>query len=72
MLYSGEVIKWVIKIKKFTNSCTFIIKNGTSKLAKRVCYGYSQDENGELKYAFTLNNTAVASPRILIPILENT
>ena len=30
-----------------------------------------KDENGELKYAFTLNNTAVASPRILIPILEN-
>ena len=30
-----------------------------------------KDENGELKYAYTLNNTAVASPRILIPILEN-
>lgn len=24
------------------------IKNGTSKLGKRVCYGYSQNENGEL------------------------
>lgn len=30
-----------------------------------------RDENGELKYAFTLNNTAIASPRILIPVLEN-
>ena len=30
-----------------------------------------RDENGELKYAFTLNNTAIASPRVLIPILEN-
>ena len=30
-----------------------------------------KDENGELKYAFTLNNTAIASPRILIPVLEN-
>lgn len=30
-----------------------------------------KDENGELKYAFTLNNTAIASPRILIPIIEN-
>lgn len=30
-----------------------------------------KDENGELKYAYTLNNTAIASPRILIPILEN-
>jgi seryl-tRNA synthetase len=26
--------------------------------------------DGEIKYAFTLNNTAVASPRILIPLLE--
>ena len=30
-----------------------------------------KDENGELKFAYTLNNTAIASPRILIPILEN-
>src|SRR5580658_3791150 len=27
--------------------------------------------SGELVYPFTLNNTAVASPRILIPLLEN-
>ncbi|MDR0292578.1 MAG: serine--tRNA ligase [Oscillospiraceae bacterium] len=26
---------------------------------------------GEVRYAFTLNNTAIASPRVLIPILEN-
>lgn len=30
-----------------------------------------KDENGEVKYVYTLNNTAVASPRILIPLLEN-
>ena len=24
-------------------------KEGTSKMAKRVCYGYLQDENGNLK-----------------------
>lgn len=29
-----------------------------------------KDENGENKYCFTLNNTAIASPRILIPLLE--
>lgn len=29
-----------------------------------------RDENGEVKYVYTLNNTAIASPRILIPILE--
>jgi seryl-tRNA synthetase len=27
--------------------------------------------DGSLSYPFTLNNTAVASPRILIPLLEN-
>jgi seryl-tRNA synthetase len=28
-------------------------------------------ESGELSYPYTLNNTAVATPRILIPLLEN-
>ncbi|WP_405030789.1 aminoacyl--tRNA ligase-related protein [Paenibacillus hexagrammi] len=30
-----------------------------------------KDEEGQLHYPYTLNNTAVASPRILIPLLEN-
>lgn len=30
-----------------------------------------RDEQGELRYCYTLNNTAVATPRILIPLLEN-
>ena len=30
-----------------------------------------KDKNGENKFAFALNNTVVASPRILIAILEN-
>ncbi len=29
-----------------------------------------KDKNGETKYCYTLNNTAIASPRILIPLLE--
>ena len=29
-----------------------------------------RDSEGKLKFAYTLNNTAIASPRILIPILE--
>jgi len=28
-------------------------------------------KDGEIKFCHTLNNTAIASPRILIPILEN-
>ncbi|WP_223069919.1 serine--tRNA ligase [Paenibacillus caui] len=30
-----------------------------------------RDEDGKLEYCHTLNNTAVATPRILIPLLEN-
>jgi seryl-tRNA synthetase len=30
-----------------------------------------RDQNGELRFCYTLNNTAVATPRILIPLLEN-
>lgn len=30
-----------------------------------------KDENGNSKFCYTLNNTAIASPRILIPLLEN-
>lgn len=30
-----------------------------------------RDINGKVRFCYTLNNTAVASPRILIPLLEN-
>jgi seryl-tRNA synthetase len=30
-----------------------------------------RNADGKLKYCYTLNNTAVASPRILIPLLEH-
>jgi len=30
-----------------------------------------RDETGQVQFAYTLNNTMVASPRILIPLLEN-
>lgn len=38
--------------------------------ARRANIRY-RDANGALRYCHTLNNTAVASPRILIPLLEN-
>ncbi len=38
--------------------------------ARRLNIRY-REQDGTIKHAFTLNNTAVASPRILIPILEN-
>lgn len=37
--------------------------------ARRLKTRY-KDENGKNHYCFTLNNTAIASPRILIPFLE--
>lgn len=38
--------------------------------ARRANIRY-RDSDGNLRYCHTLNNTAVASPRILIPLLEN-
>ncbi|MCC7356044.1 MAG: serine--tRNA ligase [Candidatus Doudnabacteria bacterium] len=38
--------------------------------ARRINIRY-KDSEGNMKFAYTLNNTAIASPRILIPLLEN-
>jgi len=38
--------------------------------ARRLNIRYRQ-KDGSMRYAHTLNNTAIASPRILIPVLEN-
>jgi seryl-tRNA synthetase len=38
--------------------------------ARRLNLRY-RDEDGKVRYCHTLNNTVVASPRILIPIIEN-
>ncbi|PLT44094.1 serine--tRNA ligase [Paenibacillus sp. FSL W8-1187] len=38
--------------------------------ARRAGIRY-READGSLKHAYTLNNTAVASPRILVPLLEN-
>ena len=44
--------------------------NFTDWQARRLNIRY-KDAAGKTKYAYTLNNTAVASPRILIALLEN-
>src|SRR5205085_9230454 len=38
--------------------------------ARRLNLRY-KDKEGKIRFCHTLNNTVVASPRILIPILEN-
>jgi seryl-tRNA synthetase len=38
--------------------------------ARRANIRY-RDKDGKVRFAHTLNNTALASPRILVPLLEN-
>lgn len=38
--------------------------------ARRANIRY-RDEQGKVRYVYTLNNTAIASPRIMVPLLEN-
>jgi seryl-tRNA synthetase len=39
--------------------------------ARRLKMRYKTEAGGETKTCYTLNNTAIASPRVLIPLLEN-
>jgi seryl-tRNA synthetase len=49
-----------------THSCSTLNDFQTRRLGIRY-----RAPNGETRFAFTLNNTGIASPRILIPLLEN-
>nr|BBH92849.1 serine--tRNA ligase [Thermogemmatispora argillosa] len=49
-----------------THSCSYF----HDWQARRVNIRY-RDRDGKVKFVHTLNNTAIASPRILIPLLEN-
>ena len=49
-----------------THSCSTLADFQARRLGIRY-----RDESGEMQYVFTLNNTGIASPRILIPLLEN-
>jgi seryl-tRNA synthetase len=62
-----EVETWMPSRKSYseTHSCSTL--NDFQSRRSNIKY---RDSNGNLKFAFTLNNTAIASPRILIPILE--
>jgi seryl-tRNA synthetase len=48
-----------------THSCSYF----HDWQARRVNMRY-RDENGKIKFGYTLNNTALASPRILLPLFE--
>jgi len=49
-----------------THSCSTLADFQTRRLKIRY-----RDTMGDMQHAFTLNNTGIASPRILIPLLEN-
>ena len=64
--YDLEV--WVPKENKYreTHSSSYFHDFQTRRLGIRY-----KDENGKLKYGHSLNNTAIATPRILVSLVEN-
>lgn len=69
----GQVLKhdietWMPSRQAYseTHSCSSLYEYQ----ARRSMIRY-RDEDGKIQYCYTLNNTMVASPRILIPVLEN-
>jgi seryl-tRNA synthetase len=50
-----------------THSCSTFYDYQSRRLKMR----YKDKEDGKNKLTYTLNNTACATPRILIPLLEN-
>ncbi len=59
---------WVPSENRYreTHSCSML----TDWQARRTSLRY-RDENGRVQFCHTLNNTALASPRIFVPLLEN-
>ncbi|HEV3157126.1 MAG TPA: serine--tRNA ligase [Candidatus Baltobacteraceae bacterium] len=64
----NDIESWVPSQRQYreTHSCSSL----TDWQARRSNLRY-RGADGEVKYAFTLNNTAIATPRILVPFLEN-
>ncbi|MCX8128719.1 MAG: serine--tRNA ligase [Clostridia bacterium] len=63
-----EVESWMPSRNNYceTHSCSTL--NDFQARRSNIKY---RDKDGTLKFVYTLNNTAIASPRILIPLLEN-
>jgi seryl-tRNA synthetase len=49
-----------------THSCSSFYDYQARRLKIRT-----RDENGKTQFCYTLNNTAIATPRVLIPLIEN-
>ena len=64
----NDIESWVPSLEKYreTHSCSTL----HDWQARRTNLRY-RDAEGKVRFAHTLNNTALASPRILVPLLEN-
>ncbi len=64
----NDIESWVPSLNKYreTHSCSTL----HDWQARRANLRY-RGEDGKVRVAHTLNNTALASPRILVPLLEN-
>ncbi len=64
----NDIESWVPSLGKYreTHSCSSL----HDWQARRANIRY-RDRDGKVRFAHTLNNTALASPRILVPLLEN-
>ena len=64
----NDIESWVPTLGKYreTHSCSTL----HDWQARRANLRY-RDSEGKVRFAHTLNNTALASPRILVPLLEN-
>ena len=64
----NDIESWVPSLSKYreTHSCSTL----HDWQARRANIRY-RDADGKVRFAHTLNNTALASPRILVPLLEN-
>ena len=64
----NDIESWVPSLKKYreTHSCSTL----HDWQARRANIRY-RGSDGKVRFAHTLNNTALASPRILVPLLEN-
>ncbi len=64
----NDIESWVPSLGKYreTHSCSTL----HDWQARRAMLRY-RDGDGKVRFVHTLNNTALASPRILVPLLEN-
>ena len=67
-VYKHDIETWMPSRNNYceTHSCSSFHDFQSRRLNIRY-----HNEKGERQYIYTLNNTAIASPRILIPFLEN-